>query len=127
MAQSFNRALSRTTGYRVVRANQPPRPTGSKAGTGPRTAAGKKLVPPTSPPGSCRVEPFFDQYPRFYETSQTGNVAGRLNQRHHAIFTQNADIFPGARVLDIVSHDGRYSLAALKSGASHVLGIEGRP
>jgi hypothetical protein len=35
-------------------------------------------------------------------------------------------VFSGARVLDMASHDGRWSFAAIRSGAAHVLGIEGR-
>ena len=56
---------------------------------------------------------FFDAYPRFYETSKTSASRGRLNLRYEAIFGENADVFRGARVLDIASHDGRWSLAAL--------------
>ena len=57
---------------------------------------------------------FFDAYPRFFETSQTSTQPWRLNLRHEAIFGDNAAAFPGARVLDIASHDGRWSLAALQ-------------
>jgi predicted RNA methylase len=39
----------------------------------------------------------------------------------------NRDIICGCRVLDLASHDGRWSLAAAQSGASYVLGIEARP
>ena len=70
---------------------------------------------------------FFDDYPRFYETSDTGPWRDRLNLRYEAIFAENRDVFVGARVLDIASHDGRWSLAALKAGAAYVVGIEGRP
>ena len=69
---------------------------------------------------------FFDEYPRFYKTSQTAAHRGRLNLRYEAIFAENRDIFAGARVLDIASHDGRWSLAALKTGAASVVGIEAR-
>lgn len=69
---------------------------------------------------------FFDAFPRFYETTQTQAFKGRLNLRYEAIFAQNADLFPGARVLDIASHDGRWSLAALRNGAAEVIGIEAR-
>jgi len=30
-------------------------------------------------------------------------------------------------ILDIASHDGRFSFAAIKNGAAHVIGIEGKP
>lgn len=69
---------------------------------------------------------FFDAYPAFYDTSQTTPYPGRLNLRYEAIFAENRDIFEGASVLDIASHDGRWSLAALSCGAAHVVGVEGR-
>jgi hypothetical protein len=69
---------------------------------------------------------FFDQFPRFYQTSQTSPVPDRLNARHLAIVKRNASWLAGARVLDIASHDGRWTFAALKAGASHVIGIEPR-
>ena len=70
---------------------------------------------------------FFDDYPQFYETSETFAYPSRLNLRHEAIFGENKEIFEGQRVLDIASHDGRWSFAALKAGATSVVGIEGRP
>ena len=49
-----------------------------------------------------------------------------MNERYEALFASNRDIFDGARVLDLASHDGRYSFAALKTGAVHVTGVEVR-
>jgi hypothetical protein len=85
---------------------------------------------------------FGDDYPRFMEVSdltldsdsqereQRGRSAleqrNRMNERYEALFAGNRDIFDGARVLDLASHDGRYSFAALKTGAAHVTGIEVR-
>lgn len=69
---------------------------------------------------------FFDDYPLFYETSETASSATRLNLRHHAMIEANRDILEGARVLDLASHDGRWSFAALKAGAAHVTGVEAR-
>jgi 2-polyprenyl-3-methyl-5-hydroxy-6-metoxy-1,4-benzoquinol methylase len=74
---------------------------------------------------------FFDDHPRFMQTSETLSIAGgadanRLNERHRAIIEANRDVLSGARVLDLASHDGRWSYAALKAGASHVTGIEAR-
>lgn len=75
-----------------------------------------------------KVRPgFFDQYPRFFETSETTAFANRLNERHRAIIDFSRDAISGKRVLDIASHDGRWSFAALKAGATHVTGIEARP
>lgn len=83
---------------------------------------------------------FADDYPRFIETSEltaerwergqrrrsATEQRNRMNERYEAIFASNRDIFDGARVLDLASHDGRYSFAALKSGAAHVTGVEVR-
>ena len=69
---------------------------------------------------------FFKRYPRFVATSSVASTPGRLNLRHQAIFDDNRDIFEGSHVLDIASHDGRWTLAALEAGAKHVTGIEAR-
>ena len=81
----------------------------------------------TSEPGSRHIaRGFFDDYPQFYETSETSPKPWRLNLRYEAIFNEHRDLFQGARVLDIASHDGRWSMAALRTGAAHVTGIEAR-
>jgi hypothetical protein len=87
---------------------------------------------------------FGDEYPRFMEVSEltqepdpkTGRARrrgrsaeeqrNRMNERFEALFASNRDVFEGARVLDLASHDGRYSFAALRTGAVHVTGIEVR-
>ena len=69
---------------------------------------------------------FFDSYPRFFTTSSTNPHRDRLNQRHRAMIESNAGIIAGRRILDIASHDGRWSFAAHMAGAEHVLGIEAR-
>jgi len=68
---------------------------------------------------------FFDAYPRFYETSIIG-PRNRLNKRYRALIEPNGKIIRGKSVLDIASHDGRWSFAAYKAGARYVLGIEAR-
>jgi hypothetical protein len=80
-----------------------------------------------SAPGSRTAGCFFDQFPRFYRTSSTAPETARLNLRYEAIAGENRDIFAGASVLDLASHDGRWSLAALATGARSVTGIEARP
>lgn len=75
---------------------------------------------------AAKVTVFFDDYQRFLETSQVFAQRKRLNLRHEALITANRDIIAGARVLDIASHDGRWSFAALRTGAAHVTGIEAR-
>jgi hypothetical protein len=75
---------------------------------------------------------FFDRYSRFFDTSgigtrlPDGSRSPRLSYRYKAIIERNQALFAGARVLDLASHDGRWSLAALDSGAASVTGIEGR-
>tara|TARA_B110000495_G_C22932130_1_gene544949 strand:- start:108 stop:920 length:813 start_codon:yes stop_codon:yes gene_type:complete len=69
---------------------------------------------------------FFDEYPAFYETGTTGAGAKVLNIRFHPIIGNNLDMLKDATVLDIASHDGRWSFAALKNGAKKVYGIEGK-
>jgi Methyltransferase domain len=80
-----------------------------------------------SAPGSRAASWFFEQFPRFYLTSSTHPTTARLNLRYEAIFGENRDVFEGASVLDLGSHDGRWSFAALVSGARSVTGIEARP
>ncbi len=70
---------------------------------------------------------FFDQYRRFYETTGTLLKPNRFQQRWRIIIDENKAVLRGARVLDIASHDGRWSFAVLKAGASYVEGVEARP
>jgi hypothetical protein len=69
---------------------------------------------------------FFDGYPKYYSTSVTGAAPNRLNCRHRALIVANEAIIAGKSVLDLASHDGRWSFAALSVGAERVLGIEAR-
>jgi hypothetical protein len=85
------------------------------------------LLPNESAPGGRTASWFFERYPRFYWTSSTAPTTGRLNLRYEAMIAENRDIFAGASVLDLASHDGRWSLAALAVGARSVIGIEARP
>ncbi len=69
---------------------------------------------------------FFDSFPVFYQTSKTSAEANRLNHRYTALIHSNKEIIKNSSILDLGSHDGRWSFAAIKSGAKRVLGIEGR-
>jgi len=69
----------------------------------------------------------FSEFPRFVETSETGPWLHRLNARHAALIEANRELIRGARVLDLASHDGRFTFAALRAGAAHVVGIEHDP
>ncbi len=70
---------------------------------------------------------FFSEYSRFLDTSVVGNWPARLDARYEAIIGANKDAFSGARVLDLASHDGRWTFAAIEAGARSVVGIEVRP
>jgi hypothetical protein len=67
---------------------------------------------------------FFDAFPRFVETSETGPWLERLNARYVALIHSNRHLIEGRRVLDLASHDGRFTFAALQNGAVRVVGIE---
>lgn len=69
---------------------------------------------------------FFDEHREFLDTSSTASAKSRLNMRHLGIIAESADILAGRSVVDIASHDGRWSYAALDAGATSVIGIEGR-
>ncbi|HTK15840.1 MAG TPA: methyltransferase domain-containing protein [Acidimicrobiia bacterium] len=70
---------------------------------------------------------FFEHFPRFLETSETGPWLDRLNARYLGLIHANRELITGARVLDLASHDGRFSFAALQNGAARVVGIEHEP
>jgi SAM-dependent methyltransferase len=82
--------------------------------------------------GEVSLVDFFDRYDSFFETSRVGTRLAdgtrspRLSHRYKAIVERNRDLFQGARILDLASHDGRWSLAALDAGATRVVGVEGR-
>jgi hypothetical protein len=69
---------------------------------------------------------FFQAHSRFFATSDVGAWPDRLSCRYEAIIESNRSHLKGARVLDLASHDGRWSLAALRAGAAHVTGLEVR-
>lgn len=69
---------------------------------------------------------FFDYYEDFFETSSVGISPNRLNNRYKALIENNAGIIKNSTILDLASHDGRWSFASLMNGASKVIGIEGR-
>ena len=95
-----------------------------------------RLKRKTDPGGSARgsadrgagdTEHFFDRYDRFLDTSETGPWLERLNARYMALIHANRDLIRDATVLDLGSHDGRFSFAALYNGAAHVIGLEHKP
>lgn len=68
--------------------------------------------------------PFFDDYPRFLETSTMHASFERLNARYTMLIDRHRQLLEGATVLDLASHDGRFTLAALRAGARRVVGVE---
>jgi len=67
---------------------------------------------------------FFDDYPEFFVQGRTRAFPNRLNHRFQALIETNKDLINGKKILDVGSHDGRWSFAAIKNGATYVLGIE---
>ncbi len=64
----------------------------------------------------------FSRYDAFIKTLPV--PADRLRHQYEAFVLQNPDLFKGARVLDLMSSHGFWTLAALDAGAAHVVGIE---
>jgi len=73
-----------------------------------------------------QINHFFDTFQEFYSTSKTGSFPNRLNNRYLALIESNKEIIKNSSILDIGSHDGRWSFAALKNNASKVIGVEPR-
>lgn len=69
---------------------------------------------------------FFDSYPDFFKTSIVGSTRNRLNNRYGVLIEKNCEIIKNSVILDLASHDGRWSFASLMNGAHKVIGIEGR-
>ncbi len=98
-------------------------PPGAKEGPG----STPEWLKPRAPAGSRRLtSSFFERFPAFFSTSETSTQPWRLNLRYEAMFAEHRDALEGSSVLDIASHDGRWSLAALETGATSVVGIEAR-
>lgn len=66
---------------------------------------------------------FLEENPRYAGKRLSIN---RLNRRHEFLVRPYLADIAGARVLDLASHDGRWSYALAAAGAASVLGIEGR-
>lgn len=62
----------------------------------------------------------------FLQTSKIVPHPHRLNWRCEILLTRNREAIEGKKILDLASHDGRFSYACLELGASHVTGVEGR-
>jgi len=62
----------------------------------------------------------------FLQTSKTAPHPNRLNWRCEILLTRNQEAIKGKKILDLASHDGRFSYACLELGAGHITGVEGR-
>jgi hypothetical protein len=68
---------------------------------------------------------FFDAGP--YGRTYDPKLLNRVNERYKRIIAQNIRFIRDKRVIDLAAHDGRWTWAALQSGAAYVDSIEGRP
>jgi hypothetical protein len=75
---------------------------------------------------SSRHAGFFEKYPKFYGTGNTG-AGVRLNARYECLIQQHSQHIKDQTVLDVGSHDGRWTFAALSAGAKRAIGVEPRP
>lgn len=75
------------------------------------------------------MDPFYINFQTtpFLKSSITGASPNRLNWRAQILLAENQSLLQNKRVLDLGSHDGRFSYACLKLGAKSITGIEGRP
>jgi trehalose 2-sulfotransferase len=90
-------------------------------------------VPPADADSKRRGAPdhFFERQDRLIQSlpkmrdSATGFLdLIRLRHRYNAIIGQNRELLRGARVLDLISYAGFWSLAALDAGAASVVVVE---
>lgn len=71
--------------------------------------------------------PFAKTDPALAYVGQRVSDIDRLNWRCELLLTRNQEAIKNKRILDMASHDGRFSYACTKLGAKHVTGVEGRP
>ena len=83
---------------------------------------------PSQPPAAAH---FFDRHNKFARSVPAGAASAtgffdliRLRRRYDVILAGNRDLFFNARVLDVMSSQGFWTLAALDAGAAHVVGVE---
>jgi trehalose 2-sulfotransferase len=100
---------------------------------GDGSGGGAFSAPPSDPNSKRRGAPdhFFEREARLIQAlpkmrdSATGFLdLIRLRHRYNAIIWQNRELLRGARVLDLISHAGFWSLAALDAGAASVVVVE---
>jgi hypothetical protein len=67
---------------------------------------------------------FFDRGP--YGSTYDPKLLNRVNERYKRIIAHNIHLIKDKRVIDLAAHDGRWTWAALQSGAAYVDSVEGR-
>jgi LPS sulfotransferase NodH len=106
-----------------------------KASGPARTAKGaksaKKDLSPAPVASKAPPAHFFDRHNKFVKSAPAGAASAtgffdliRLRRRYEVILEGNRDLFQNARVLDVMSGQGFWTLAALDAGAAHVVGVE---
>ncbi len=68
---------------------------------------------------------FFDQFPEVYD-SEVSAAPARLEYRYNLLIKNHEEYIRGKHFIDLGAHDGRFSLAALETGATGVTAVEGR-
>jgi trehalose 2-sulfotransferase len=91
----------------------------------------KNLSSPGAQPSQAPAVHFFDRHNQFARSVPAGAASAtgffdliRLRRRYEVIVAGNRDIFQNARVLDVMSGPGFWTLAAVDAGAAHVVGVE---
>ncbi len=100
----------------------------AKAG---RPSPAKKDSSPALQPSQVPAANFFDRHNKFAKSVPAGAASAtgffdliRLRRRYEVIVAGNRNLFQNARVLDVMSGPGFWTLAALDAGAAHVVGVE---
>jgi trehalose 2-sulfotransferase len=104
---------------------------GASLDRAPEDAAAGELVSAQAPFAELN---FFDRYDRLIRSIPAGVATAtgfldviRLRRQYHAIIATNRDLLANARVLDIMSSYGFWSLAALDAGAAYAVGVDPSP
>jgi trehalose 2-sulfotransferase len=95
-----------------------------------RPSRAKKDSSPAKPSQAPAAD-FFDRHNKFARSVSAGAASAtgffdliRLRRRYEVIVAGNRDIFRNARVLDVMSGPGFWTLAAVDAGAANVVGVE---
>ncbi len=99
--------------------------------TAGRPSRPKTDLSPAPQPGQAAAAHFFDRHNKFARSVPAGAASAtgffdliRLRRRYEVIVSANRNLFQNARILDVMSGPGFWTLAALDAGAAHVVGVE---